>query len=500
MIYLALLVLAFSVFIIYKEKGDTRLFLFTLTLGWIFAVLCFLIYLQYLERRELYVSLFAKVLYGNRLLPELPVPSTSGTAVIIALMNLGIVLFIYSALSFALSFSFPLNRNIRLYFVLLIPPIIEFLIYSPWLYEIVFLKFFAVSGTDSDIQRFFRIEELVYAITSSINYVYLIFGLGFMVYTFFRTPKMKYFRNYYYFIFSGYLTIMLLFAIILWWAPKRLISVTSAAGSIHILPVSVLIEGKMLKAFPYAATISFATLLVSLYRFNHSYFNLRNLRSIIVRSFDISDSGIRFFTHMVKNYAMASLIDAEALKNKLEPECPAGPYADRIISHSNDLLRTLNGIQSKLAVSSINLKLADVRTAMDEALGLVDLDGIELDYRVEQPSPKAFYDPDHLKETFANLLLNAVHAMVNSNKLLHIEIKRNKHWVDISIADTGCGIPESDVHKAFIPFYTTKDRRSNWGLGLPYAYRIVMAHQGKLYLESEPGVGTTLKILLPLIE
>lgn len=500
MLYLAFFIVAFSIFIIYREKGDTKFFLFSLVVGWVTAVLCFLVYLQYLEQRELYLSLFAKVLYGNRLIPDLPVPAAEGTAAVIALMNFGILLFCYSALCFSLSFSLPLKKNFRLYLLLAVPPLVQLALYSPWFYEAVYRKLFNSGPPGLSFQRFFYLEDRLYEATSLVNYAYLVSGLIFMLTNYLRSPKMKYFRRYVLFIFSGYLTIILLFIVILWWAPKRLISLTTAPDSIHILPVSIFIEGKMLNAFPYVATLSFATLLVALYRFNHSYFDLRNLRSIIVRSFDVSDSGIRFFNHMVKNYAMANLVDAEGLRGKVPADSELGPYADRIIRNSNDLLTTLNGIQSKLAISSLNLSLADVKRTMDEALALVEPEGVELEYIADEPHPQALLDQGHMKEVFVNILRNAVQAMGQDPKKIVVEIRREKHWVDVSVSDTGCGIEKENLHKIFIPFYSTKNRRENWGLGLSYCYRIVMGHRGKMFVESEPGKGTTVKILIPLIE
>jgi signal transduction histidine kinase len=416
-------------------------------------------------------------------------------------MNFGILLFIYSSLCFSLSFIKPLRSNTRVYILLAVPPVLQFLFYCPWLYEGVYRVVFsgALRGTMS-FQAFYNLDDFLHSATSMVNYMYLLFGLGFMIYHYFKTPKLKYFRSYFLFIFSGYLTIILLFIIFLWWSPKRLISLTTAADSMHILPVSILIEGRMLAYYPYVMLISFVTLLFSLYRFNHLYFDLKNMRNIIVRSFDISNTGIRFFNHMVKNYAMAALIDAETLRSRM-PEDPALlPYADRIINTSQDLLRTLNGIQSKISVASLNLSLSNVKEIMDGALALVNLETVTLKYRADEPPPYALLDLGHMKEVFVNILNNAIQAMGPDTRVLTVEIRRDKAWVDISISDTGEGIEKQNLHKIFIPFYSTKNRRDNWGLGLTYCYRIVMAHRGKLYVDSEPGRGTSVKILIPLIE
>jgi two-component system, NtrC family, sensor kinase len=65
------------------------------------------------------------------------------------------------------------------------------------------------------------------------------------------------------------------------------------------------------------------------------------------------------------------------------------------------------------------------------------------------------------------------------------------------VRDTGCGMPESDVQKAFQPFFTTKAVGKGTGLGLFLSRETVLAHGGSLALESEAGRGTTVTITLP---
>jgi signal transduction histidine kinase len=197
---------------------------------------------------------------------------------------------------------------------------------------------------------------------------------------------------------------------------------------------------------------------------------------------------------------MAAIVDAESIRDGLLAEHPATVYADRIQRNSQDLLDTLNRVQSKLSISALNLTLLDLRKPMEDALALVRLEGIQVERNMEDPAPKALVDANHLRETLVNILQNAVQSMTGPVRRLRIEIGQSRWWANISISDSGCGIQKEDLHRVFVPFYTTKDRRNNWGLGLPYAYRIVMAHRGKLFIDSEPGNGTMVKILLPLIE
>jgi signal transduction histidine kinase len=92
---------------------------------------------------------------------------------------------------------------------------------------------------------------------------------------------------------------------------------------------------------------------------------------------------------------------------------------------------------------------------------------------------------------------NALFEMREEPKILTIELCRSNRWGIIQISDNGRGIPEEDLEKIFVPFYTTKNTKESWGVGLSHCCRIVSAHRGKILVESEVGKGTTFKIMLP---
>ena len=94
-----------------------------------------------------------------------------------------------------------------------------------------------------------------------------------------------------------------------------------------------------------------------------------------------------------------------------------------------------------------------------------------------------------------NLLKNSVDAISGQGSIT-LQIHENEHDVMLDITDTGKGIEKKSQRRIFEPGFTSKDR--GWGLGLPLAKRIVeQYHGGKLILKhSQPGVGTTFRIVL----
>jgi signal transduction histidine kinase len=109
--------------------------------------------------------------------------------------------------------------------------------------------------------------------------------------------------------------------------------------------------------------------------------------------------------------------------------------------------------------------------------------------------PPVRVDRPQMQQAILNLLLNAVEAMPDGGTL-KLALARRGEWAEISIADTGCGIPAELQPKVFQLFFTT--RPGGNGLGLATAARIVQDHNGSIDFTSEAGRGTTFRIELPL--
>ncbi len=109
--------------------------------------------------------------------------------------------------------------------------------------------------------------------------------------------------------------------------------------------------------------------------------------------------------------------------------------------------------------------------------------------------PDVFVDRDLLKQAVLNLVLNAVEAMPNGGQL-QLTLSRRGEMAEITVGDTGKGIPQEDRQKVFQLFFTTRPGGS--GIGLASTFRIVQLHNGSIDFTSEVGRGTTFRIELPL--
>lgn len=150
----------------------------------------------------------------------------------------------------------------------------------------------------------------------------------------------------------------------------------------------------------------------------------------------------------------------------------------------------------------------DLHALLDSVLELVGKQlqhgnvTVEREWAAELPIIQA--NPDHLKQVFLNLVLNAIDAMPTGGTLrLHTSLEqmqangdRLEPAVLVALSDTGEGIPPEVLSRLFEPFLTTKEHGS--GLGLFISYEIVKAHNGQIGVESQVGAGTTFTILLPV--
>jgi signal transduction histidine kinase len=110
-------------------------------------------------------------------------------------------------------------------------------------------------------------------------------------------------------------------------------------------------------------------------------------------------------------------------------------------------------------------------------------------------TPSVNGDAGMLRQAFLNLAINACQAMPDGGTLRLACAMDPQGRVDVSVEDTGVGIPPGDLEKIFDLYFTTKHHGS--GSGLSRVYRIVQLHDGEVEVRSTPGHGTTFHVLLP---
>src|SRR5215471_12911608 len=128
------------------------------------------------------------------------------------------------------------------------------------------------------------------------------------------------------------------------------------------------------------------------------------------------------------------------------------------------------------------------------------LNAIHLETAFEPHLPAVLCDQSQLQQALLNLLLNAEQAMrPRASRRIHVGARhvRECDSVELSITDSGQGIPAENLRRIFDPFFTTREVGEGTGLGLSICYGIVRDHGGQIAVDSRVGHGTTFTLLLP---
>ena len=144
--------------------------------------------------------------------------------------------------------------------------------------------------------------------------------------------------------------------------------------------------------------------------------------------------------------------------------------------------------------------LADLHQGLESTLNIVNN---EIKYKAKVVKnygelPEILCLPSELNQVFMNLLVNASHAINGDRGCITISSGSEGQQVWIEIADNGSGIKPENLKKIFDPFFTTKPIGQGTGLGLSLSYGIVKKHHGQILVDSELGVGTRFRVILPI--
>ncbi|TLG91112.1 response regulator [Pseudomonas edaphica] len=175
------------------------------------------------------------------------------------------------------------------------------------------------------------------------------------------------------------------------------------------------------------------------------------------------------------------------------------------------LTHRLLAFSRRQSLDSKPVEINQLVSSMGELLQRSINESIALDMRLTDELWTAEADPNQLESALLNLVINARDAMPSGGSLT-VETT-NRHldnvftaaygtllpgdYVELSVSDTGCGIPESLLGRVFDPFFTTKPIGQGTGLGLSMIYGFARQSHGHVTIHSEVGKGTTVSLFLP---
>lgn len=180
----------------------------------------------------------------------------------------------------------------------------------------------------------------------------------------------------------------------------------------------------------------------------------------------------------------------------------------KTIAESTEKLRKIiKGLLDFSRQTSLDKEPMDINRVIGTSVLLMEhtalVRGVSVNFNPGEDLPMVTLDRNHFQSVLLEMILNALDATDpggNINIYTAMGLSANhtgQKGVEISIADTGCGIPPENLDKLFDPFFTTKNPSQSTGLGLSVSYGIVRRHGGTIRVQSEVGKGTRFFIWLP---
>ena len=178
---------------------------------------------------------------------------------------------------------------------------------------------------------------------------------------------------------------------------------------------------------------------------------------------------------------------------ELEPHLAViAEEVDRLNRIVVDFLFAVKPMDTHLEDADLNAVVRDLIAFVGPEL---DQAGVTVEASLAEDVPLLKLDVRFVKQALLNLIKNAMAAMSGGGRL-GIETRRNGDEVQLSVADSGSGIPADILDKIFEPYFTTKPFGT--GLGLTIVFKIVKEHFGDIAVASKEGEGTTFTITLPV--
>jgi len=217
--------------------------------------------------------------------------------------------------------------------------------------------------------------------------------------------------------------------------------------------------------------------------------------------------------HELNNPLTGVLTFSSLLRKKLPDGSQDAEDLDLVIRETRRCSLIIRRLLDFAREKTPEMKYADLNSIIRDAVRIVErpahLHDIEVVLELAPGLPPIWIDEDLIKQVVLNMVVNAQHAIEGKGRITirsrTCPVPRIPEpgaqavpMVEVSIADTGCGIPAQILQRIFDPFFTTKEVGKGTGLGLSVSHGIVKAHGGAIEVESTVGEGATFRIFLPV--
>lgn len=211
-------------------------------------------------------------------------------------------------------------------------------------------------------------------------------------------------------------------------------------------------------------------------------------------------TGVLTFAHLVRKNLPDGSPDAEDLDLVIRETKRCASIIRRLLDFSREKT-------PEKTYSDLNELVKETVQLIAQAAQVKD---IEIKTHLDEQLPDIWMDENLVKQVIMNMLVNAQHAIESEGRITiktrllapgecPDSIAEPRQMAEVTIKDTGCGIPEEDLQRIYDPFFTTKGVGKGTGLGLSVSHGTIEAHGGTIEVDSTVGKGTEFRIYLPVV-
>jgi len=230
----------------------------------------------------------------------------------------------------------------------------------------------------------------------------------------------------------------------------------------------------------------------------------KSMEEQLIKSERLAATGKLAFdiAHEVNNPLGGILTYAHLLYEDLSEGSELFPTVEKIIKLTNRCKIIVRGLLDFARQDAPEMEKVNLNQILKEMLSLVEghviLRGIDMQVNLEPTMPTIYGQRSKLEQVFLNMVINAAEAMEGEGKLaITTQSLTQDHEAQVIFQDSGPGMDEEVASRIFEPFFTTKSRGRGTGLGLSISHGIISQHGGSISLETAPGKGTKITVVLP---
>ena len=211
-----------------------------------------------------------------------------------------------------------------------------------------------------------------------------------------------------------------------------------------------------------------------------------------------ANSSMRFAAHAIKG-EIAKIQGCSQLLEERLSDSESKAYSRIITRSCCELSEMLERVKTQLQDITIEYEFIHVSAIINRVISSYEPTAAIRGAKIQHEIPDEIFllsDANHLYNVIDNLLKNAIEALPKTNGNVLLMLLALRKELVISIRDNGCGMDPEQIKQIRKPFFTTKNTRENYGLGMTYCYRVIKKLNGRIEVESKPGEGSIIRVFL----